>query len=60
MCIRDRFGPGSVIDVMCSDGKIYKGEICSLPMYDKKNEIVRGLIENIPTKPEPWPGIQTK
>ena len=56
----DQFGPGSVIDVMCSDGKIYKGEICSLPMYDKKNEIVRGLIENIPTKPEPWPGIQTK
>ena len=44
----------------CSDGKIYKGEICSLPMYDEKNEIVRGLIENIPTKPEPWPGIQTK
>ena len=43
-----------------ADGKIYKGEICSLPMYDKKNEIVRGLIENIPTNPEPWPGIQTK
>ena len=56
----DQFGPSSVIDVKCSDGKIYKGEICSLPMYDKKNEIVRGLIENIPTKPEPWPGIQTK
>ena len=56
----DQFGPSSVIDVQCSDGKIYKGEICSLPMYDKKNEIVRGLIENIPTKPEPWPGIQTK
>ena len=29
-------------------------------ILDKKNEIVRGLIENIPTKPEPWPGIQTK
>ena len=56
----DQFGPSSVIDVKCSDGKIYKGEICSLPMYDEKNEIVRGLIENIPTKPEPWPGIQTK
>ena len=55
-----QFGPSSVIDVKCSDGKIYKGEICSLPMYDEKNEIVRGLIENIPTKPEPWPGIQTK
>ncbi len=56
----DQFGPDSIIDVMCSDGKMYKGEICSLPMYDKKNEIVRGLIKNIPNEPDPWPGVQTK
>ena len=56
----DQFGPSSVIDVKCSDGKIYKSEICSLPMYDKKNEIVRGLIKNIPNEPDPWPGVQTK
>ena len=55
---------GLYVNKFCEDtypiGKIYKGEICSLPMYDEKNEIVRGLIENIPTKPEPWPGVQTK
>ena len=50
-------GPGSVIDVKCLDGNLYKGEICKLPMYDEKNEIVRGLSKNIPSKPEPWAGI---
>ena len=54
----DDNGPGSIIDVKCSDGNLYKGEICKLPMYDEKNEIVRGLKINIPSKPEPWPGIQ--
>ena len=54
----DDNGPGSIIDVKCSDGNLYKGEICKLPMYDEKNEIVRGLKINIPSNPEPWPGIQ--
>ena len=53
----DNIGPGSVIDVKCLDGYLYKGEICKLPMYDEKNEIVRGLSKNIPSKPEPWAGI---
>ncbi len=53
----DNIGPGSVIDVKCLDGNLYKGEICKLPMYDEKNEIVRGLSKNIPSKPEPWVGI---
>ena len=53
----DNIGPGSVIDVKCLDGNLYKGEICKLPMYDEKNEIVRGLSKNIPSKPEPWAGI---
>ena len=53
----DNIGPGSVIDVKCLDGSLYKGEICKLPMYDEKNEIVRGLSKNIPSKPEPWAGI---
>ena len=53
----DNIGPGSVIDVKCLDGNLYKGEICKLPMYDEKNEIVRGLSKNIPGKPEPWAGI---
>ncbi len=54
----DNIGPGSVIDVKCLDGNLYKGEICKLPMYDEKNEIVRGLSKNIPSKPEPWAGIK--
>ena len=53
----DNIGPGSVIDVKCLDGNLYKGEICKLPMYDEKNEIVRGLSKNISSKPEPWAGI---
>ncbi len=53
----DNIGPGSVIDVKCLDGNLYKGEICKLPMYDEKNEIVRGLSKTIPSKPEPWAGI---
>ena len=53
----DNIGPGSVIDVKCLDGNLYKGEICKLPMYDEKNEIVRGLSKNIPSKQEPWAGI---
>ena len=53
----DNIGPGSVIDVKCLDGNLYKGEICKLPMYDEKNKIVRGLSKNIPSKPEPWTGI---
>ena len=51
-------GPESVVDVECTDGKIHKAEICTLPMYDPKGEIVRGLNTKIPTKPEPWRGIK--
>ena len=40
------------------DNKIHKGEICTLPMYDLKNEIVRGLKIDIPTGPSPWSGIK--
>ena len=53
----EKFGPGSVVEVECIDGKINKAELCKLPMYDSKGEIVRGLKKNIPTKPEPWQGI---
>ena len=53
-------GPGDVVDVKCTDGKVHKGEICKLPMYDAKGEIVRGINRNIPKQPNPWPGIKTK
>ena len=47
------------VEVKCTDGKVHKGEICKLPMYDAKGEIVRGLNRNIPKMPNPWPGIKT-
>ncbi len=51
-------GPGTVIDVECIDNKIHKAELCKLPMYDAKGEIVRGIKKDIPQKPEPWAGIK--
>jgi len=53
-------GPGAVIDVDCTNGKIHKGELCNLPMYDSKGEIVRGINKDIPKKPSPWAGIKKK
>jgi len=49
---------GSIVEVKCTDGKIHKGELCKLPMYDPKGDIVRGINKTIPTKPEPWGGIK--
>ena len=50
-------GPGDIVDVKCTDGKLHKGQICKLPMYDEKGKIVRGIDRNIPHEPKPWPGI---
>lgn len=52
------YKPGLVVDVECMDGKPHKAQLCELPMYDPKGEIVRGLKKDIPKKPKPWPGIQ--
>jgi aminomethyltransferase len=52
-------GPETVVDVECTDEKIHKAELCKLPMYDPKGEIVRGINKKIPTKPEPWVGIKS-
>ena len=52
------FGPDTIVDVRCDDGTLQKGEICTLPMYDPKGEIVRGIIKDIPNKPKPWIGIK--
>ena len=51
------FGPGTIVDVSCDDGSLQKGEICTLPMYDEKGEIQRGLKVDIPSSPNPWKGI---
>ena len=50
-------GPGTVVDVECIDNKIHKAELCKLPMYDPKGEIVRGINRDVPQKPNPWAGI---
>ncbi len=50
-------GPGTVVDVECIDNKIHKAEVCKLPMYDPKGEIVRGINRDVPQKPNPWAGI---
>ncbi len=50
------FGPGTIIDVRCDDGSLQKGEICTLPMYDEKGEIQRGIKTDIPSSPIPWKG----
>ena len=54
------FGPGTVLDVDCTNGKIHKGELCKLPMYDIKGEIVRGINNDVPKEPSPWIGIKKK
>ena len=51
-------GPGTVVDVECTDEKIHKAELCELPMYDQKGEIVRGINKKIAVKAEPWQGIK--
>ena len=55
---RSDLGPGTIVEVECIDGKIHKAELCKLPMYDPKGEIVRGINKNVPNKPEPWSGIK--
>ena len=52
------YKPGLVVNVDCVDGKSHKAQLCELPMYDPKGEIVRGLKKDIPEKPKPWSGIQ--
>ena len=54
-----KIGPGTVVDVECTDEKIHKAELCKLPMYDQEGEIVRGINKRIPTKAEPWVGIKS-
>ena len=54
------FGPGTILDVDCTNGKVHKGELCILPMYDTKGEIVRGINKDVPKKPKPWIGIKKK
>ena len=51
-------GPGTILEVNCTNGKTQKGELCELPMYDPKGDIVRGKKKDIPKEPNPWLGIK--
>ncbi|WP_299436945.1 aminomethyltransferase family protein [uncultured Rhodospira sp.] len=44
-------GPGTALDVECSDGHIRPGDLCQLPMYDQDRLIPRGKRVDIPDRP---------
>lgn len=44
-------GPGAALEVACRDGAVRQGILCDLPMYDRKREIPRGLLVDIPDIP---------
>ncbi len=45
-------GPGTMLEVECSDGQTRPAETCDTPMYDKKREIPRGKLIDIPQMPD--------
>ncbi len=50
-------GVGAIVEVDGTDGGTHLAELCALPMYDPKGEIVRGISTTVPNGPEPWAGI---
>ena len=49
-------GPGNDVDIKGIDGKPYSAQICTLPMYDEKGLIVRGINKDIPNTSKAWKG----
>ena len=47
---------GLELEAIGLDGNLYYAQICELPMYDPKGEIVRGINRKTPTEPSPWLG----
>jgi aminomethyltransferase len=45
-------GPGTEVEVDCSDGQPHPAELCELPMYDGDRRIPRGEVVDIPDLPE--------
>ncbi len=45
-------GPGTRVDVESHEGVMLRGELCTLPMYDPERLIPRGLLVDIPDRPE--------
>ena len=50
----DNIEIGTKVDVIGINGEKLMAEICSLPMYDEKGLILRGIDKNIPNKSNPW------
>ena len=48
---KSSLGPGTQVQVEGIDGSVLEGELCTLPMYDKKRLIPRGKLVDIPTQP---------
>ncbi|MDT8320605.1 MAG: aminomethyltransferase family protein [Xanthomonadales bacterium] len=44
-------GPGTELQVECTDGRTRDGKLCELPMYDRAGEIPRGKCTDIPDIP---------
>ncbi len=44
------FQEGNGVRIRCIDGKLYDGELASLPLYDKQAEIPRGKMVDIPER----------
>ena len=42
-------GPGTRVEVECTDGQLHSGTLCETPMYDKERLIPRGKQVDIPT-----------
>ena len=40
---------GAEVMIRCIDGKLHKGSLATLPLYDKKAEIPRGKLVDVPT-----------
>jgi hypothetical protein len=44
-------GPGTVVQVVTTDGALCDAELCDLPMYDTGRLIPRGKLVDIPEVP---------
>ncbi len=44
-------GPGTAVEVECSDGETRAGELCELPFYDRAGDIPRGRATELPAIP---------
>lgn len=49
---RTGFSEGDAVSIRCIDGQMRAGELVGLPLYDRKAEVPRGKLVNIPRRPE--------